>query len=63
MLHFLEFYFALGIILYCEKSYATIKKINATNLTCTVSAKVRLSSVQFLNKKILKCTVLYRKQS
>ena len=46
-----------------EKSYTKIKKIIAKNLTCTVSVKVRLSTVEFKNKKTLKFTVLYRKQS
>ena len=30
-----------------EKSYTKIKKIITKNLTCTVSVKVRLSTVEF----------------
>ena len=64
MLHFLELLFALGIgFMLLKNLIQKLKKIIAKNLTCTVSVKVRLSTVEFKNKKTLKFTVLYRKQS
>ena len=57
MLHFLELYFALGIgFILLKNLIQKLKKIKAKNLTCTVSVKVRLSTVVF-KKKTLQFTV------